>query len=310
MVTQAENLPVKATRAALARQTSFADVVRHWNTYVSICQSIAQSGKAGKLRTPEQVLAVAIQGSELGLAPMTSVNWIDPIEGRLSIKAACAQALVLRDLPGSRFEIEEGDDYCEVRLSVPDRPNYTARFTVEMAQKAGLVKPDSNWEKYQDDMLFSKAVLRAVRRVAPDVLCGMYSPEELGEVQTEEPVTIDVGAPAAPAIESAVEDALASDETAQCAATPALEIATESDNASSLAESGTHVDPTADLIHPYTVDRIRGMFKDAQIPLAEAKWMIRAHGAERLDQLGAFEASELIRDLERRAVETGDDIPF
>lgn len=310
MVMQVESLPVKATRAALARQTSFADVVRHWNTYVAICQSIAQSGKAGKLRTPEQVLAVAIQGSELGLAPMTSVNWIDPIEGRLSIKAACAQALVLRDLPGSRFEIEEGDDYCEVRLSVPDRPVYTARFTVKMAETAGLVKPDSNWKKYQDDMLFSKAVLRAVRRVAPDVLCGMYSPEELGEVQSSEPVTIDVETPTVVAAQAADEDDHTDMEIAGREELPAPQIAANADVHSAPAECGVHVDPAADLVHPYTVDRIRGMFKDAQIPLAEAKWMIRAHGAERLDQLGAFEASELIRKLERRAVETGDDIPF
>jgi hypothetical protein len=45
-------------------------------------------------------------------------------------------------------------------------------FTIGMAQKAGLAGK-GNWQKWQADMLASKAVKRAVRAIAPDVLFGL-----------------------------------------------------------------------------------------------------------------------------------------
>ena len=126
------------------RQTSFTHVVEHWPTYLQIAQTLSKSGKTGEVRQADSIMAVLIQGAELGLSPMTAINMIHPVQGKLTIGASAAQALVLRDLPGSKFEIKEGADFCEITLTAPGREPYTAKYTPEDAKKAGLVKGGSN----------------------------------------------------------------------------------------------------------------------------------------------------------------------
>ena len=132
------------------------------------------------MRQPAELMAIAVQGAELGVPPMTAINGIHAINGKLYISAALSQSLVLRDLPGAAFTRLDGDGFCEVTLEAPGRKAYTARYTIDEARKAGLVKPGSNWEKYPADMLYTKALMRACRTVAPDCLAGMYAPQECG----------------------------------------------------------------------------------------------------------------------------------
>ena len=175
-------------------------VLQNWNTFNAMCTALSKSGKTGDIKSTEGMLAVCIQGAELGLPPMTSINSIDVISGKTAISARLAQALVLRDMPGSDFEIiTETAEVCEVKLTVPGRKPYTSRYTIEEAKTAKLIKKDGNWEKNPVDMLFAKAVIRACRRVCPDVLAGMYCVEEFAESGSMEGI-VDV----TPAEESTV----------------------------------------------------------------------------------------------------------
>ena len=54
---------------------------------------------------------------------------------------------------------------------------------MRLAERAGLVKPNSNWLKIPTDMLVARAQSRLCRMVYPDLLAGLYTPDELGEIR-------------------------------------------------------------------------------------------------------------------------------
>lgn len=155
-------------------------VLENWASFISIADSVSRSGRAGDNKTKEQALAVILQGAELGIPPMTATRWLYPIEGGLTMSAPCAQALIYRDCPGSKFKIETTETYCEVTVEIPGREPVTERYTLEDAKRAGLIKPKSGWEKHPKDHLFANAMRRACTRAAPDVTGGLLAPEEFG----------------------------------------------------------------------------------------------------------------------------------
>ena len=57
--------------------------------------------------------------------------------------------------------------------------NQAGFWTIEMARTAGLVKEKSNWVKIPTDMLVARAQSRLARMVYPDLLAGLYTPDEL-----------------------------------------------------------------------------------------------------------------------------------
>lgn len=52
-------------------------------------------------------------------------------------------------------------------------------FTFEDAKKMGLVKERSGWVKNPDAMLRARCIAKAVRMIAPEVIAGCMSPEEI-----------------------------------------------------------------------------------------------------------------------------------
>jgi len=51
------------------------------------------------------------------------------------------------------------------------------------ARRAGLVKPNSAWEKFPQDLLYYRALMSAARKFAPEALGGIgYTPEELSSI--------------------------------------------------------------------------------------------------------------------------------
>lgn len=188
--------------AVQRRPITFGDFMAKISDFTALATSLARSGRAGESATPEKVLATMCMGAELGIPPMTAAQQIYPINGKLTISVALATSLLYRDFPGASIESNDDGQTCTVTITVPGRGKATAKFSMEDAKRAGLVKKDSNWEKYPDDMRYSKAVIRAIRRIAPDVLCGLYTREEIEEQPLSvQASTVTQAAPApAPAV--------------------------------------------------------------------------------------------------------------
>jgi len=143
------------------------------------CGVLAESGLLPPgIDSASKAYLVVQQGKELGFGIMQSFANIHVINGRTSISAAAMMALIMRS---GEVKIEMGDwseESCEVTMTRKES-SITVVFTIEEAKKAGLVRPASNWVKYPKDMLKARAISRAARVIAPDIIQGMYTEDEL-----------------------------------------------------------------------------------------------------------------------------------
>ena len=160
---------------------------------------ISRSGLAPKsVKTPEQVVTIAMMGYELGLSPMTALNNISVINGKPTLEAKLMLALVFQRHPQAQYRIiENTENKAIILLGRANQKPAQFCFTIDDAKKAGLLQKD-NWKKYPKIMLFWRVVAIACRSVFPDVLtvCAHTKDEietitvrkiEEPEVKAEEP---------------------------------------------------------------------------------------------------------------------------
>lgn len=150
-------------------------------TWMTI-QAIAPVAQASRLFgvTQEQAAIVMLTGHELGLSLSASFRYIHLIDGKPSLSPQGALALIHQSGQLAGLRITDGDGFCEVWMKRKNGFEYTTRYTMEQARKAGLVKPNSGWEKYEPNMLRWRAIGYCADVVFPDVTGGLESPEELG----------------------------------------------------------------------------------------------------------------------------------
>ena len=157
-----------------------------WQTIQSIAPVIQASRMFGV--TEEQAAIVMLKGHELGLGLAAAFEFIDVIDGKPSIKPKGAIALIQQSGELAGMKITEGKDTqgnpnaCTVWMKRRNGFEFEATFTMADAERAGLIKPKGGWEKYPANMLRWRAIGYVSDIVFPDVIGGMYRPEELGVV--------------------------------------------------------------------------------------------------------------------------------
>ena len=136
--------------------------------------------------SPQGVLSTVMLGRELGMPAMASLRSVHIIEGKHALSADLMVALVLKSGLAEYFQlIESTDKTCTFETHRKGAPKPTSlTYTIEEAEQAGLLKPTrsgkpSNWMKMQKIMLTHRAKSGLGRLVYPDVLAGLYTPEEL-----------------------------------------------------------------------------------------------------------------------------------
>lgn len=165
-----------------------------------------------------QVLALECLAK--GLAPLTLAEQYHLIDGKLAMKAD-AMLAGFEDA-GGQYEIKEySPDACEIVFS-RGKNQLPVRISWEQAQQEkwpfGKGKElKSNWSTPigRQDMLWARVVSRGVRKLAPGVVCGRYTPEEIVDFddkplplqkKTEKTVAAKVVEPVVEVIEDAVID--------------------------------------------------------------------------------------------------------
>ena len=155
---------------------------------VTLAGIIAKSRLFPSIQTPEQALVVISMGHDLGLSPMQACRGIKVVEGNPAPSADTFAAVVLASPLCEYFrEVETTDDHSTWETKrVGDDKVRTGTFTMVDAQRAKLVKPNSNWEKYPRRMLSARAKAFLARDVYPDRMLGLYTPDELSDGRTAE----------------------------------------------------------------------------------------------------------------------------
>jgi len=156
---------------------------------------LAKSGLLPQtVRTGAAAAAIMLAGRELGIPPMQSFRTIYVVKGNVSLSAQLMAALIIK--AGHAYElVENSNTRCVIKYTRKSGATYTHEFTLEDAKRAGLVDGD-NWRKYPKAMLWSRCMSAGARAFMPDVIMGMYTPEELaggeGVVMDADGEVIDV----------------------------------------------------------------------------------------------------------------------
>lgn len=187
--------PTRTTAPAIATGNTGATKLREAAEVMVMAKQIADAvcntnmmpkhlrGKA------DETAAVMLYGATLGLDPMQSVRSIYEVHGQPGLYARAMVALAI----GNGHDVWTASSTDEA-VTVQGRRRGSqnveeSTWSYERARKAGYT---SN-EKYKTDpqaMLYAKAASEVCRKIAPDVLAGVYAVEELqSESYTWEQVT-------------------------------------------------------------------------------------------------------------------------
>jgi len=129
-------------------------------------------------------MATVLAGREIGMQAMTALRAFHIIDGRPTLSAGAIHAMILSSGKAEYFRCSERTP--ERATFVTKRkgePEISLSFTIEEGRMAWS-KDDaawkkSGWGKNPADMLVARASTKLARLVYPDVVHGLYAPEEM-----------------------------------------------------------------------------------------------------------------------------------
>ena len=129
------------------------------------------------VKTPAAAVAIMLTGRELGIPPMQAFRSIYVVNGNPTISTELMAALLLQ--AGVTYQIEHLDtETATISFKRPNGMTFTSTFTMKDAAAAGLAGKGT-WKQYPKDMLYNRAFSSGARKIAPDVLAKLYTPEEI-----------------------------------------------------------------------------------------------------------------------------------
>lgn len=167
-------------------QQSLIPTKDEMDTLIAISKMAEQSNYFKKLGGSSGILCIALYAKEMGIPVMTAImGGLQNINGKITMSAEMMNSLIHQQ--GHSIEILRcTHTVCEIKGKRRDGGEpFTACFTIEEAERAGLVSSGSPWQKYPSDMLFARCLSRLRRRLFPDVASRSYVEGELDEVKEE-----------------------------------------------------------------------------------------------------------------------------
>ena len=145
-------------------------------------------------KTPEQVMAVMLTAHELNIPPMQALRSIHVIQGKPTVSPQLMMALINRSGTLEDIRIEDNGDMCVVEMKRLGRAPHSESFSMMDAKAMGLADK-GNWREQARTMRKWRAVSACARVVFPDVITGLYTPEEMGadvEISDDGEATVTV----------------------------------------------------------------------------------------------------------------------
>ena len=174
---------------------SMADLIRAG-------EAVAQSGMFGVTNAGAGMVVVATCQSQ-GISLMEFARMYHIIDGKPSMRADAMLAEFRKR--GGRYRIIENIVSRAAAAFEFEGVKIEFAVTIDDAKRTGdAFKKDGstlkhNYEHRADDMLWARMVSKAIRRLCPEIVYGLYSPEETGDFTQErggapnrEPVAITV----------------------------------------------------------------------------------------------------------------------
>lgn len=218
----------------------YAKIENPMTAIVELGNLFHKSGIMG-VTTPGDGAVVALTCMCEGITPLEFAKTYHIINGRPCMRADMMHAK-FRAAGGKVTWSNMGDDGKAAEATFDfDGQSAAIKYTIEDAKNVvgdKLDKPDSNWRKDRGAMLRARLITKAIRILAPELIAGVYTPEELedsGVVASQQPApakksraerAAELGAEAA-VIDAVVESAPFPTETATATAEPTTTTATD-----------------------------------------------------------------------------------
>jgi len=143
----------------------------------------AESGMFADAKAAAQAIVKIQAGQEIGVPPFAAMSGIHIIQGKPAIGAGLMASCVKSSGKYDYKVIEQTDKNCSIDFYQGSEKIGNSSFSATEAKAAGT----KNMDKFPKNMLFARAMSNGVKWFTPDVFSGpVYTPEELGEVKTED----------------------------------------------------------------------------------------------------------------------------
>lgn len=166
---------------------------------IQLGEIFKQSGYFRDVRDQAQAVVKILYGRELGFSPVVSMMGIHVIEGKPALSSNLMGAMVKRS---GKYDYQVKtltDKECVLEFTETGRTVGISVFSIDDAQRAGVIRQGSGWTKYPRNMLFARALSNGVKLFCPELsACPIYVPEELGAEVSEEGNVIDLPKSAKP----------------------------------------------------------------------------------------------------------------
>jgi len=203
---------VKAAKDQLATSKDFTMTAAH-----RLAWHVARSGLFPQFRgSVEQrtadIFTLFAFAQARQLHPMEAIRRYNVIQGQIAMKADAMLAEFYA--AGGRIQwLERNNEKVSARFfppSDPDSDGVVITWTMEEAKKQGIaIARDGglkdNYRRHPRQMLSARVISEGVRLVAPEVVLGIYTPEEVSDfemspgsvktVEVKEPPTVPTGPP-------------------------------------------------------------------------------------------------------------------
>jgi hypothetical protein len=128
------------------------------------------------------IMMIMLAAREYGIGPAQALNGgLHIIEGKVELSARVMSALIRRSKHTLQI-LESTDQICKIKGTRCDTgETHTVTFTIEMAQKAGLIKEKGGWKRTPEDMLYARCVSRLARQLFSDVIGIGYIEGEISD---------------------------------------------------------------------------------------------------------------------------------
>lgn len=161
-----------------------------------LATAVSRSGLFA-MKTVEQAITLMALCRSEGLDPIQACRRYHIINNRPAMRADAMQA-DFQARGGKISWIHRDAEKCEAEFSHPSGGMITITWNLEMARAANLLGND-NWRKYPRQMLHARVVSEGVRAVLPEVVCGVYTPEEVSDFSDSPTAPSKIAPPTAPA---------------------------------------------------------------------------------------------------------------
>lgn len=179
----------KTTALAVPRATFGISEIR------AMAEAVARGGLFLGVKSPEAAATLMWLCQAEGLHPIVALRRYHIIDGKPSMRADAMLADFQR--AGGRVTWLRSDEQtCEAEFRPPNADaGLKVSWTMADAKRADLDgKP--NWKKYPRQMLRARTISEGIRAVIPEIVAGVYTPEEVQDFDDGEPGKVEYTPPA------------------------------------------------------------------------------------------------------------------